>query len=187
MASTSATPSTDGVDETVVRRCIVTVPEPEDRLIRKDDFQAEMVLKQFNLSCPSWGTDRPILLEDLVGITVLPGPPEKSMSRQKCRVLVNEFSLDDTRGPEGKRKRSLKVSRFDFDQEEKFEANHDAAEEWKKAVLLESYRASIKTFESADSLRRKLQCVIQKLSNMFFQRRTLPVFLGVDCWSSSTQ
>ena len=172
-----------------MRRCRVTRLEPEDRIIRKGDFEIELFLTQFSLwDSGHWRISGPILLlEDLVGITVLPGPPEKSMSRQTCRVLVNEFSLDDTRGPEGKRKRSLKVSRFDFDQEEKFEANRHAAEEWKKAVLLESYRASIKTFESADSLRRKFKYVIQKLSNMFFQRRTLPVFLGVDCWSSSTQ
>ena len=157
MASAGVTHSANGVDEAVVRRCRVTVPAPAKQL--KDAFQAELVLKQFSLSyCSEEAGEKgqTFLLEDLVGITVLPGPPENSMSRQTCRVLVNEYSLDNTRGPEGKRTRSLKVTRLDFDQEERFEANHDAAEEWKKAVLLESYRASIKTFETADSPKREL-------------------------------
>ena len=154
MASSARVPtivSEQPSNELEIQRRTVTVPTAAK--LSKAPFQAELVLKQFTLSYsgkePS-DASIVIRLVDLVGITVLPGPLDRSTNRQACRVLVNEYSLDGTRGPEGNSKRSLKVTPFDFDQEEDFEANHGAAEEWKKAVLLETHRATRKTFETTD-------------------------------------
>ena len=159
MASSARVPtnvSEQPSNELEIQRRTVTVPTAAK--LSKAPFQAELVLKQFTLSYSGKEpSDAAIVLHlvDLVGITVLPEPLDRSTNRQACRVLINEYSLDGTRGPEGNFKRSLNVTPFDFDQDEDFEANHGVAEEWKRAVLLESYRATRKTFETTDDSERE--------------------------------
>ena len=133
-------------NETEIRRCRVTIPSTAK--LYKLPFQTEIVLKHFSLSFSKTdGTPHEILLEDLVGVTVLPKPPDSNRKRQTCRLLVNEYPSVIQKG---KNNRELKSVWIDFDGEESFEENRRVAQEWKEAVLVECNRAVKKTFEFAD-------------------------------------
>ena len=130
-------------NETEIRRCRVTIPSTA-----KLRFQTEIALKHFSLSFNKVdGTPHEILLEDLLGVTVLPKPPDSSRKRETCRLVVNEYPAVIRKG---KNKRELKSVWIDFDGEENFEKNHRVAQEWKEAVLVECDRAVKKTFEFAE-------------------------------------
>ena len=132
----------------VVRQGRVTI-SPAAKLSRSD-FQANLALQEFALcfSKENGHDQHTILLEDIVGITVLPGAPDTSKKRQTCRLIVNQYSPDPGKGEGKVPKRSLKVTPIDFDEEETFEGNHRVAQEWKEAILIETNRAVRKSFET---------------------------------------
>ena len=133
-----------------VRRCRVTIPTATK--LSKQSFQTELVLKEFSLSFSEEdGTPFKILLEDLVGVTVLPNPPDSNRNLETCRLIVNEFP--PVKIQEGKSSRQIKVVIIDFDEEESFEENHRVALKWKEVMLVECDRAVRKTFVTAEECR----------------------------------
>ena len=137
-------------NESEVRRSPVTIPTAAK--LSKQSFQTKLVLKQFSLSFSKEdGTLFEILLEDLIGVTVLPNPPD---NLHTCRLIVNEFPPVKTR--KGKTVRALKSVCIDFGGEESFEENHRVAQQWKEAVLVECDRAMRKTFVTAEECRGEI-------------------------------
>lgn len=137
--------------ESEVRRCQVTIPTAST--LSKQPFRTELVLNQLCLSfSKNDGTPIEILLEDLVGVTVLHEPPDGSRDQRTCRLIVNAYpTVNLTR--QGKNRRLMKAFLIDFDEEESFEKNHRVALEWKEAVLVECDRAVRKTFVTAEECR----------------------------------
>ena len=128
-----------------IRRCQVTVS--------KGSLRKDLVLKEYELCiCDNKeGETRRILLEDLIGVSVLPEPLNKNES--SCHLILNEYSpaktLSDSCEKRTGSDRSLTRIGIDFDSEESFDDNHRVALEWKDAVLSECNKAVNKIFESA--------------------------------------
>ena len=163
-----------------LRRCRVTIPLAAK--LSKSSFESDLVLKNFALSFHSQdGTaNYEILLEDLIGVTVLDKPT--GSNKQSCRVIVNVYSRVSPRSAGQLQHRSSKAHPFDFGEKDSFQANLDVALEWKEAVLIECKSAVKNTFVTSTGLLLQISLSLSPIN--FLQPQfcehdmyTLPLFL----------
>lgn len=115
-------------ESTSLRRCLVTIPPK---------LEAELTLSDTSLRfCTSQNTTRSILLEDLIGIVLL---PQLTNEDQVCRMVINDYPLVSGH-------RSIRQSFINFCQEETYSGNHSVAQDWKEAALNECEKAMRKIF-----------------------------------------
>ena len=99
-----------------------------------------------------------VLLEDLIGVQVMPKPPANNPNA--CEFDINYYPKVIRRGGE-KMDRKLITATVQFDCEPIFKDNLFQAIDWKKAVNLQTQRALRKIFHNADT--NSLQCMLLSL------------------------
>ena len=97
-----------------------------------------------------------ILLEDLIGIQVIPKPPPNNPNT--CEFDINYYPKVFCRGGGEKMMRKLISVTVQFDAEATFKGNLFQAVDWKKAINLQAQRAVRKIFHYADV--NGLQCML---------------------------
>lgn len=152
VASSVGPSDSTAVDEKEVRRCRVTIapgkikPSPNSALA-----PATLVLSETKLiATDANGTAQEVLLEDLIGVQILPmAPPQRPNA---CCMEVHHYPLTTTRADSSRRQASRKFALLEvqFDAADAFKDNLSVASDWKKAVRMQCNRAVREVFEYAD-------------------------------------
>ena len=103
-----------------------------------------------------------VLLEDLIGVQVLPKPPPNNPNA--CEFDINYYPKVFRRGGEKTVRKLISVT-VQFDSEPVFKDNLFQAVDWKKAINIQTQRTLKKTFHNADV--NALQCMLTKLPAIF--------------------
>ena len=131
-----------------VRRCRVSVAaQPGKTLSPSNLLPVALVLSETDLSCEVNGTRRALLLEDLIGVQILPRAPPRLPNA--CHMEVHHYPLSRS-GFSRKLSRKFALFEVAFDSGESFKDNLTEAIEWKKAICMQCNRVDRQVFDHAD-------------------------------------